>query len=108
MLDWLRHNAPVALHAALVVPRNAFVDYNDRMVFQRELTLHTRSGGEMHGLTNARFFRTPSRAGEPPILLGVVCGRLSVGKDFLKHLHSAGRCGHVSDLSCGLSMRRWP
>jgi hypothetical protein len=37
-----------------------------------------------------------------------VCGRPDVGKDFLKRLHSAGRCGHVSGLLCGLSMRRWP
>ena len=27
-----------------------------------------------------------------------VCGRPVVGKDFLKLLHSAGRCGHVFDL----------
>ena len=37
-----------------------------------------------------------------------VCGRPSVGKDFLKFLHSAGWCGHVSGLFCGLSICRWP
>jgi thiamine phosphate synthase YjbQ (UPF0047 family) len=27
--------------------------YNDHMIFQRELTLHTHSSGEMHDLTDA-------------------------------------------------------
>src|SRR5271165_5293082 len=31
-------------------------------------------------------------------IMWVVCGRPSVGKDFLKLLHIAGRCGHVSGL----------
>jgi predicted DNA-binding transcriptional regulator AlpA len=57
----------------------------------------------------ARSLCLPSAfAGRPVLPQGVVCGRLDVGKDFLKLLHSAGRCGHVSGLSCGLSMRRWP
>ena len=38
----------------------------------------------------------------------VVCGGPSVGKDFLKFLHGAGWCGHVSGLFCGLSICRWP
>ena len=35
-------------------------------------------------------------------------GRPQVGKDFLKLLHSAGRCGHVFDLLMRPSMCRWP
>jgi hypothetical protein len=44
----------------------------------------------------------------PKQLLEAVCGRRSVGKDFLKYLHGAGWYGHVSGLSCGLIMCRWP